>query len=259
MSDTLNLTLVQTNLVWEDKEKNKVSFDKLLAKIKKTDIVILPEMFLTGFSMNTKQLAETMDGDSVSWMKAKAKKLKTVVCGSLIIKDGKKNFNRFIWAMPNGETYSYDKRHLFSPGDENNHYTQGKDNVLINYKGWNIAPFICYDLRFPVWSRNVQAETDLMIYVANWPAPRNNAWEQLLIARAIENQCYVAGVNRIGKDIRNVDHFGNSAVTDFLGKTILKGEKSKSWVKQITISKKPMEEYRAKLPFWKDADEFLIK
>ncbi|HLP12514.1 MAG TPA: amidohydrolase [Flavobacteriales bacterium] len=259
MSDSLNLTLVQANLAWEDKTNNKATFDKLFSTIKKTDIIILPEMFLTGFSMNAKLLAETMEGESVTWMKTKAKKLKAVVCGSLIIKENKKNYNRFVWAMPNGEIYTYDKRHLFSPGDENNHYTKGKDKVLINYKGWNIAPFICYDIRFPVWSRNINAETDLMLYVANWPAPRNNAWEQLLIARAIENQCYVAGVNRIGKDIRKVDHLGNSSVTDFLGKTILKGPVSKSWVKQITIFKKPLNEYREKLPFWKDADAFVIK
>ncbi|HYG49747.1 MAG TPA: amidohydrolase [Flavobacteriales bacterium] len=259
MSDQLRITLVQSNLVWENKTKNRAQFDKLLAKAKKTDVIILPEMFLTGFSMNAKPLAETMDGESVKWMKTKAKKLKAVICGSLIIKENKKNYNRFVWVMPNGETYTYDKRHLFSPANEHKHYTPGNDKVLIHYKGWNIAPFICYDLRFPVWSRSVRAETDLMIYVANWPAPRNNAWKQLLIARAIENQCYVAGVNRIGKDARGIDHYGSSRVSDFLGKTILKGHKSQSWVKQITLDKKPMDEYRQKLPFWRDADAFVIK
>lgn len=256
---TLDITLVQTSLVWENRDKNLQNFDKLLANVKGTDVVVLPEMFTTGFSMNVRPLAENMQGESLGWMKAKAKKLKAAVCGSLIIEEKKKYYNRLVWVMPNGETFTYDKRHLFSPADEHKYFTAGQEKIIINYKGWNIAPFVCFDLRFPVWSRNVNMEADLMLYVANWPAPRNNAWQQLLIARAIENQCYVAGVNRVGKDGKGMDHKGSSAVIDYLGHTPLKGADSKTWVKQITLDKKPLDEFRQKFPIWKDADAFEIR
>lgn len=256
--NALNLTLVQTNLVWENRQKNLDQFDRLLKGVKKTDVVILPETFATGFSMNTKTMAETMNGDSIEWMKEKAKKLKAAVCGSLSIEEKKKYYNRFLWVMPNGEIFAYDKRHLFSPAGENKYYTAGKEKILINYKGWSIAPFVCFDLRFPVWSRNVNAEADLMIYVANWPSPRNNAWQQLLIARAIENQCYVAGVNRVGKDGKGMDHKGSSTVIDFLGHTQLKGPDNRSWIKNVSIDKKSLEEFRKKFPVWKEADAFKI-
>jgi omega-amidase len=216
-------------------------------------------MFTTGFSMNAKKLAEPMNGNAVTKMKGWAKKHRSAVCGSLIITEKKKYFNRFVWVMPNGEVYSYDKRHLFSPAGEHKFYTAGNEKIIINYKGWNICPLICYDLRFPVWSRNVNIEYDVLLYVANWPAPRNSAWEQLLIGRAIENQCYVTGVNRIGKDAKNINHNGSSAVIDFLGNAVLKGVNDKTWVKQLTIRKNVLEEYRAKLPFYTDADSFEIQ
>jgi len=256
--NSLDLTLIQTSLAWENKEKNLQQFDKLLANVKGTDVVILPEMFTTGFSMNTRQLAESMTGESVSWMKEKARKWKAAVCGSLIIEEKKKFYNRLVWVMPNGETFTYDKRHLFSPADEHKYFTAGKEKILINYKGWNISPFVCFDIRFPVWSRNVKVEADLMIYVANWPALRNNAWQQLLIARAIENQCYVAGVNRVGKDGKGMEHKGSSVVIDYLGHTQLKGPDNKTWVKNITLDKKPLDEFRTKFPIWKSADEFKV-
>lgn len=263
--NTLRLSLVQANLAWENPVKNLAAFDRLLADVKKTDVVVLPEMFSTGFSMRPEKLAETMEGPTVSWMKEKAKKHKTAICGSLIIAEGKpgskkglKYYNRFVWAMPNGELFSYDKRHLFSPANEDRHYTAGKEKIMINYRGWNIVPFVCFDLRFPVWCRNTGAEADLMLFVANWPAPRNNAWQQLLVARAIENQCYVAGVNRVGKDGNGMDHKGSSTVVDFLGNAVLKGPEKKSWVKTIEIEKKPLEDFRKKFPVWKEADEFDI-
>lgn len=256
--NALDLTLVQTSLFWENKTKNLDHFDKLLNNVKGTHVVVLPEMFTTGFSMEPQKLAESMNGETVAWMKEKAKKLKAAVCGSVIIEEKKKYYNRFVWVMPNGEVYTYDKRHLFSPAGENEYYTAGKEKIIINYKGWNILPFICFDIRFPVWSRNVNAEADLMIYVANWPTPRNNAWQQLLIARAIENQCYVAGVNRVGKDGKGMEHKGSSAVIDYLGHTQLKGPDSKSWIKNISIEKNPLDEFRKKFPVWKEADKFRI-
>jgi predicted amidohydrolase len=256
--NTLNLTLVQTTLFWEDRDKNLGQFDKILSGIKGTDLVVLPEMFTTGFTMNAKNMAENMNGTSVQWMKDRAKKLKAALCGSLIIEEKKKYYNRFVWVMPNGEVFTYDKRHLFSPADENKYFTAGSEKIMINYKGWNIVPLVCFDLRFPVWSRNVNAEADLMIYVANWPSPRNNAWQQLLIARAIENQCYVAGANRVGKDGKGMEYTGSSAVIDYLGHEVLKGPDKKSWVKSVSIDKKPLDEFRKKFPVWKDADEFKV-
>ncbi len=258
-NNTLNIAVVQPKLVWEDKAQNLLNFEKHFSKIKNADIIVLPETFSTGFSMNSKKLAEPMTGNTVTWMKKHAKKIKSVICGSLIIAENKKQYNRFVWVMPNGEVYSYDKRHLFSPGTEDKHYTAGKDKVIINYKGWNICPLICYDLRFPVWSKNVNNQYDVLIYVANWPAPRNYAWQQLLIARAIENQAYVIASNRVGLDANKIDHNGSSAVIDYLGKQLLKGADDKAWVKQIKIEKQALIEYRTKLPFGKDADEFTIK
>jgi omega-amidase len=255
---SLNIAVIQTKLVWENKEQNILNFEKHFSKIKNADIVVLPETFSTGFSMESKSLAEPMNGKTVTWMKKYSKKMKSVICGSLIIEENKKQYNRFIWAMPNGEVYSYDKRHLFSPGTEDKHYTQGKDKVIINYKGWNICPLICYDLRFPVWSKNVNNQYDVLIYVANWPSPRNFAWQQLLIARAIENQSYVVGVNRVGFDAKGINHNGSSTVIDYLGKQLLKGPDDKVWIKQVKIEKKPLEDFRIKLPFAKDADLFTI-
>lgn len=255
----LNIAILQNNLAWENKTKNLLAFEKQIAKIQKTDIIVLPEMFTTGFSMNTKALAEPMNGESVEWMKKQAKKTKAALCGSLIISENKKYFNRFVWAMPNGDVYTYDKRHLFSPANENKFYTAGKEKIIINYKGWNICPLICYDLRFPVWSRNTANEYDVLIYVANWPSPRNYAWQQLLIARAIENQAYVIGVNRIGKDAKEINHNGSSTVIDYLGKQLLKGVDDKTWHKQINLNKDSLDEFRNKLPFFSDADNFTIK
>lgn len=254
----ITLSLVQTDLVWEDKKANLSKINGLLKGIRKSDVIILPEMFTTGFSMEASKLAETMQGETVNWMVKTAAAKKSVICGSLIIKEGRSYFNRFVWVMPNGEIYTYDKRHLFSPAGEHHHYKEGKEKIIINYKGWNICPFICYDLRFPVWSRNKETEADLYIYVANWPSPRNFAWKQLLIARAIENQVYVAGVNRIGKDGRGISHEGSSAVYDFTGNTLLKGPDKKSWVQNVQLKYSDLVSYRERLPFYRDADKFKL-
>ena len=255
----LNITLIQSNLHWENKDKNIETFDNCIAKVKNSDIIILPEMFTTGFSMNTKLLAETMEGETLQWMKLKAKKGKVAICGSLIIKENKKYFNRFCFVLPNGDVFTYDKRHLFSPAGENKFYTKGKEKIIINYKGWNITPFVCYDLRFPVWSRVNKNESDVLIYVANWPKARNYAWKQLLIARAIENQSFVVGVNRIGKDAKGNEHNGSSCVVDAFGKVILDGKENSAWIKSITIDKTEMNTFRNNFSFSSDADEFTIQ
>lgn len=258
MKNQLKISLVQTNLYWENKTKNLAALEQSLAKIKATDLIVLPEMFTTGFSMNAKALAETMDGPTVRWMKQKAKAKKAALCGSIIVEEKKKYYNRLCFVLPNGDVFTYDKRHLFSPAGENEHYSAGTEKIIVNYKGWNICPLVCYDLRFPVWSRVVDNEYDVLLYVANWPAARNYAWEHLLIARAIENQAYVVGVNRIGKDAKGNEHNGSSCAVDPLGKVILNGPAKKAWVKTIVLDKTEQETLRTKLAFGKDADKFIV-
>ena len=201
----LRITLVQTSLYWEDRQRNLNHLEGLIGGLRsKTDIIVLPEMFSSGFSMDTTSECDTMEGESIKWMQNLAQSLDLVICGSLKIKEEGKFYNRFIWMQPDATLKHYDKRHLFSFAGEDRHFTKGKDKVIIEYKGWKILPLICYDLRFPVWSKNRlingKAEYDLLLYTANWPEARSVAWRSLLLSRAIENQVFVAGVNRIGED-----------------------------------------------------------
>jgi predicted amidohydrolase len=231
-------------------------------------VVILPEMFATGFSMQPEQFAETMDGKTVEWMKHIAASKKIALTGSLMIEEENAYYNRLIWMLPNRSYGFYDKRHLFAHGDEHNHYTAGKKRCIASVKGWKINLQICYDLRFPVWARQSFAsplvergqggeEYDVLIYVANWPERRSLAWKTLLQARAIENQCYVIGVNRVGDDGNNIYHAGDSMVVDPLGE-ILYHKKDEEDIFTITLDKKHLETIRTKLPFLKDADRFTI-
>ena len=261
----LSITLVQPNIHWEDPVKNIKLYNKLLSGVKKgsTDLIVLPEMFSTGFSMKPSNLAEEMNGFSMQWMHETAASLKAVVCGSLIIKEKKKYYNRFIWMQPNGEFQHYDKRHLFRMGGEDKIYTAGKKKLVIAYKGWNICPFICYDLRFPVWSRNQtigagNPEYDLAIFVANWPAVRSFPWQQLLLARAIENQAYVIGLNRVGDDGNGIAHEGHSSIIDMTGNSILKLKPKKQQVETITIDKQSLVDFRKRFPAYKDADKVKV-
>lgn len=261
MSD-LKITIIQARLVWEHRDKNISNFDTLLNRVKRntTHLIVLPEMFSTGFTMNTKSMAETMEGSSVAWMHNVAETKNAVVCGSLIIKERGKYFNRLVWMQPNGKVHTYDKRHLFRMARENNYYSAGAKKFIGEIKGWRICPQVCYDLRFPVWSRNTQKEKfDVLLYVANWPKRRNFAWRQLLIARAIENQVYVAGVNRIGKDGNGIDYTGDSVVLDPLGKKVSKTKSSRQSVETILLSEKALKELRKNFPVLLDADEFKIK
>lgn len=258
---TLTITGIQADLHWEDKAANlKMLEEKILAIDQPTEIVVLPEMFSTGFSMDPEQLAETMDGETVSWMKKISAQKKIILTGSVIIEEEGNYFNRLIWMMPNGQFGFYDKRHRFAYGDEDQHYSAGSKRLIASVKGWKINLLVCYDLRFPVWARqqpNPDFEYDVLIYVANWPERRIHAWKTLLQARAIENQCYVVGINRVGNDGKNIHYSGDSMIVDPLGE-VLHHAKDKEEIFTVTLEKEHLNSVREKFPFWKDADRFKI-
>lgn len=259
---SLTTTLIQTNLFWEDKKANLEMLQAKIERIReKTEVVILPEMFTTGFSMKPEILAETMDGETVQWMKKMAAEKKIILTGSMIIEEDGKYFNRLVWMLPNGEYGVYDKRHLFAYANEHAHYTAGNKKLIASVKGWKINLQICYDLRFPVWARqDFQSENkyDLLINVANWPEKRTVAWQTLLRARAIENQCFVVGVNRTGEDGNRIYYSGNSTIIGPSGEIIYEKTKEEEVV-TYTLWKEKITETRNQFPFWKDADSFIIK
>jgi predicted amidohydrolase len=259
---SLCVSLIQSSLFWEDKKRNLAMLEeKIMSISEKTNLVILPEMFSTGFSMKPLDLAETMDGETIGWMKRIASTKKIILTGSLIIKDNGHYFNRLIWMLPNGTLGFYDKRHLFAYAGEDQHYTAGAKRLITSVNGWKINLQICYDLRFPVWARQQSnhnsPEFDLLIYVANWPEKRSHAWKTLLTARAIENQSYVIGVNRVGKDGNQIHHSGDSMVIDPLG-NILFTKSQEEIVHSFELLKDTLNETRNQFPFWKDADQFNI-
>jgi predicted amidohydrolase len=268
---SLTITTIQTNLYWEEKATNlRLLEEKITSIEEKTEIVILPEMFSTGFSMKPELLAEPMNGETVEWMKRISTENGIILTGSLMIKEEGKYFNRLIWMLPNGQFGTYDKRHLFAFAEEDKHYTAGNKRLIASVKGWKINLQVCYDLRFPVWARQAPsqpssggkekshgAEYDILIYVANWPERRNHAWKTLLCARAIENQCYVIGVNRVGNDGNNIYHSGDSLVIDPLGQ-VLYHKADEEDVFTITLEKEKLEEIRNRFPFLHDADGFKI-
>ncbi len=257
----LSVTLIQTALFWEDKNRNLAMLeDKIMGIDEKTNLVILPEMFSTGFSMRPSVLAETMDGQTIEWMKKISNAKKIIVTGSIIIEDNGHYFNRLIWMLPNGNYGFYDKRHLFAYAGEDQHYTAGNKRLITSVNGWKINLQICYDLRFPVWARqqsNESPEYDLIIYVANWPERRNHAWKTLLTARAIENQSYVIGVNRVGEDGNQINHSGDSMLIDPLG-NILFSKEQEEVIHSFVLTKDSLNQTRNEFPFWKDADQFNI-
>ncbi len=258
MTKDLTITTIQSNLFWEDIEKNLNMFSEKISVInEKTDLIILPEMFTTGFSMSTEKFAEKMDGRTVSWMKEKAKEKNCVVTGSFICTENDKYYNRLVWAKPSGTYSTYDKRHLFSMAEENKYYTAGDKKIMEKINGWKICPLICYDLRFPVWSRNTNKHKyDLLIYVANWPERRSHPWKTLLLARAIENQSYVVGLNRVGNDGNEIYHSGDSAVINAKGEIISSTQPNEEKTETITLSYSELQEFRKQFPVLDDADEF---
>ncbi|MBO3117885.1 amidohydrolase [Winogradskyella sp. DF17] len=259
MNDSLKIALVQTHLIWESPEQNLKQLEEKITPINDgVDVIVLPEMLTSGFTMNAEVVAESMDGPSVQWLKFMAKKKNTAITGSLVIKEGGQYYNRLIFSEPSGKISTYDKKHTFTLAGEDKVYTAGKEKVIIKYKDWSICPLICYDLRFPVWARNVE-DYDLLLYVANWPKPRISAWDALLKARAIENMSYCVGVNRIGLDGTNHEYPGHSGVYDALGNRLDDLKPNTEGIAVITLQKNHLNKYRNKLGFLKDRDGFNLK
>jgi len=255
MTDILRVTLVQADLIWENIQANLLHLDDWLPNLSgKTDLVLLPEMFTTGFSMHPKALAEPLNGPTFAWMAAFAEKTGAAVTGSFICKESDAFYNRLLFIRPDGSYDLYDKRHLFTLAGEDKAYEPGQENVSIEWRGWKIRPQICYDLRFPVWSRNTD-DYDLLYYVANWPRPRRNAWSSLLAARAIENQAYCVGVNRCGTDPNGHEYPGDSSVFDFGGHLLLQLSEQEAYC-TIQLDKAALHRFRKKLNFLADRDRF---
>ena len=252
----MNVTLIQTDLFWEDIDNNLKMFDEKITIIKDTNLIILPEMFTTGFSMNVNILSETMNGKTIKWMLDWARVKNAVIAGSIIIKENNLFYNRFIWAEPNGGIKYYDKKHLFSMANEDQSYSPGNQKIIIEYLGWKICPLICYDLRFPIWNRNLE-DYDIAIYVANWPEKRANHWKSLLMARAIENQCYVLAVNRIGIDGKGLNYNGDTSIIDPTGDIIFQKSNEESTY-QYLLKKEELQNIRKNLPFLKDRDQLVF-
>lgn len=254
----MKIALVQSDLVWEDAKQNRTNFEEKINSISETvHWIILPEMFTTGFSMEAKFQAETMQGETISWMRNLAKQRNCALTGSLIITENGNFYNRLVFVFPSGELQFYDKRHLFTLANEDQAYTKGRAKLIIDYLGFKICPLVCYDLRFPVFSRNTE-NYDIVLYVANWPKVRTQAWNALLKARAIENVCYSIGVNRVGLDAHNLEYIGHSQVNDFLGNSLLPPQENEG-VFVVEIDKTDLLNTRKKLTFLKDQDDFTIQ
>ncbi len=260
----LNIVALQSHLHWEDKVQNFQHFDQQLEKLKtQPDIIILPEMFNTGFAVDALGLAEATESTTLNWMQKKAAEIQAVIVGSFIVKEDEKMYNRLVWMMPSGSYETYDKRHLFRMGGEHKLFSGGNKNLIINYKGWKIKPMICYDLRFPVWAknqyRNQQFDYDMLIYIANWPQSRRNAWDTLLSARAIENLAYVVGVNRVGADGKGLEYSGGTAIYHPKGNVISKGEDYKESFVEATLIYDELQRFRESFNVGQDWDDFVIK
>jgi omega-amidase len=264
----LKLSYIQSGLHWENPDANRIMFSSKIADTDpESDLIVLPEMFSTGFTMAPARVAEPeKEGETVNWMAETARNRNCVITGSLVIESGGQYYNRLVWMRPDGTYEYYDKRHLFRYGGEQEHYQPGKNKLLVDLKGWKVCPLICYDLRFPVWSRNrwkthkgeLQSEYDLLIYVANWPERRSHPWKTLLQARAIENQAYVAGINRIGDDAQAIFHSGDSAVIDFKGELLSTANKGIEYQETIELSYQKLQEFRKAFPAGMDADDFSL-
>jgi len=258
MQEILKIAVFQIHLEWENIQANLEKVDRLLEDLPAdVDVVFLPEMFSTGFTMNASKVAEPMDGETMKWLKQRSVEHNAAICASMVIQENGIFFNRLVFVEPSGEVLHYDKRHLFTMGGENEAYTPGENRLIVEYKGWRICPLVCYDLRFPVWSRN-RNEYDLLVYSANWPEQRSLVWNTLLRARAIENQSYVVGVNRIGSDGNQIYYSGQSQVIDAKGK--IKGL-AKDNIEEIILAElslPDLEKFRIKFPVLNDADQFSL-
>ena len=258
MQNELKIAMLQADLVWEHPVKNRYAFLKKIESLTEDiDIIILPEMFTTGFTMNAESVAETMEGDTLKWMQYLAVKMKTAIVGSVIIKEKDNFYNRLFFVHPSRKIEYYDKRHTFTLAGEHKVFASGNKKLIVDYCGWKICPLICYDLRFPVWARNTE-DYELLIYVANWPKPRITAWDTLLKARAIENMSYCIGVNRVGLDTDKNEYPGHSAVYDGLGEQIASCNENEEQIKIITLYKNHINTIKNKLKFLNDRDTFTL-
>jgi predicted amidohydrolase len=254
----MKVALIQSVLIWENPEANRKYFEeKINTIVGDIDLIVLPEMFTTGFTMRPVEVAETMKGKTVLWMQSLAKAKNAAITGSVVIEENANYYNRMLFVFPSGEIQQYDKRHLFTLAGEDKVYTKGTQKLIVDYLGWKICPFVCYDLRFPVFSRNTD-NYDLLLYVASWPKTRINAWDTLIKARAIENMCYVIGVNRVGEDDNGYQYTGHSQVIDYLGDYLIEPEDCEA-VLRTTLDKSKMIDVRNKLDFLSDRDIFEIK
>lgn len=259
MQEELKIALIQTDLVWENPIANRKNFTKKIEGIAEdVDVIVLPEMFSSGFTMNAETVAETMNGDTVNWMKHTASHKNAAIVGSLVVLEDNKFYNRLLFVEPLGKITYYNKRHTFTLVGEEKRYTAGKNKVIVDFKGWKICPLVCYDLRFPVWARNID-DYDVLIYVANWPKPRISAWDALLKARAIENMSYCIGVNRVGVDGVNSKYSGHSAVYNVLGEEISAIKHNEEQIEMVTLEKRHISSYRNKFKFLNDRDSFILK
>ncbi len=258
MENLLRLTIVQPDTYWEKSDANRAELEEIIMALKEeTDLIVLPETFSTGFSSNAIELAEPMNFTTHKWMKQIAAQTQAAICGSFLVKVGSSIFNRFLFVKPDGETEFYDKKHLFSIGSEKEQFSAGNSQIIVSWKGWNIKPLICYDLRFPVWARNINLEYDLLIYSANWPAARQDVWNTLLKARAIENQSFVVGVNRVGIDGNNIQYQGGSQIIHPKGYQLDTLPSNQSYL-QVHLSKSELDTFRNKFPVHLDADKFSL-
>lgn len=256
--EDLKFALIQSDIHWHQPGANLAMFEEKIWRIsEKVDVILLPEMFQTGFTMDHEGLAEPMNLTTFKWMKQMAVQKKVSVCGSYIVKEGGKVFNRLLWMNEDGSYHTYDKRHLFRMAEEDQHFDMGQEQLIVTCKGWKICPMVCYDLRFPVWSRNVNLSYDVLLFVANWPAARINAWDTLLAARAIENLSYSIGLNRVGKDQKGIAYNGHSAAYNPKGERMVYAEKEE--IIYVTLSAQALIDFRKKFPAHLDADEFDLK
>lgn len=258
MAEKLKAALLQADLHWEERDLNIQKFEEQMKGVSmEVDLIVLPEMFTTGFSMNAANLAEPAQGKTFEWMQKIAAEKDAAVTGSLITSEKGHYYNRLYFVYPDGSFKKYDKKHTFTLAEEDKTYTSGKERLFLNYKGWKICPLVCYDLRFPVWARNTE-DYDVLIYVANWPAPRIHAWDTLLMARAIENMSYCLGVNRVGRDGKDHEYVGHSAAYDSLGKKISKDIENEGVI-EITLEKDHLSKMRSQLRFLQDRDKFTLQ
>jgi len=259
MKNILKIALIQSDTVWENAEQNRLNYSRKISSIKEDfGLVVLPELFSTGFSMNPEPIAETMEGETVKWMKTMAAEYNSAITGSIVIKENTNFYNRQLFIHPSGKINIYDKKHTFTYAGEDKVFASGNKKLIVDYKGWKICPLVCYDLRFPVWSRNVE-DYDVLLYSANWPTPRMIAWNSLLKARAIENMCYCIGVNRVGSDNLGNEFSGHSGAYDVMGEKISTMQPDKEQIEVVVLDKNHILSKRERFQFLNDRDTFTLK